>query len=287
MKKNSMVLLTIFFLVFVYAFVSVSPVMYMGNDTVKDSLKNSVILTGHRGAGGLAPENTIAAIDTGMSLGVNRVEVDVRQTKDGIVVCIHDNKIDRTTNGKGPVNDFTYNELLQFDAGTWFSSEFKSEKIPTLEEVLKQTLNKVCLVIEIKDGNELYPGIEKNVVDLIHKYNAKQFAIVHSFNDSVLLRIHKIEPEIKLHKLFIIDFPLLPIIYDGNFRITNLEYYSFVEEFSVFLPFITKGLINDVHKLNKKINVWTVNDSTKIKRLINLGVDGIITDYPNYIQRKK
>ncbi len=265
----------------------ISPVLYRGKDTVNDSLLNNITITGHRGAGGLAPENTLAAIDTGLSLGADRIEVDVRQTKDGNVVCLHDDKIDRTTNGKGFVNKFTYHQLSKFDAGSWFSSRFKDEIIPSLEQVLKRTLNKALLLIEIKDGDEIYPGIEKKVVDLINKYQAQSWTIVHSFNDSVLFRIHKIDPGIKLHKLLIADFPFLYLLYDGNFRIIKLENYSFVDEFSVFLPFTTKRFIRHVHKMNKKVNVWTVNDEYKINRLINLGVDGIITDYPNYVQKKK
>jgi glycerophosphoryl diester phosphodiesterase len=265
----------------------ISPVIFYGKEILSDSLPNTIILTGHRGAGGLAPENTLAAVDSGLMYGVDRIEVDIRQTKDGIVVCIHDEKINRTSNGEGLVNELTYSKLSKFDAGNWFSPKFKDEKIPTLESVLQKTINKAVLLIEIKDGNEVYEGIEEKVVNLINKYQAKQWAIIHSFNDSVLYRIHKIDPEIKLHKLLIADFPFLYLIYDGNFRITKLENYYFVDEFSVFLPFATKRLISHVHKMNKKINVWTVNEKIKINRLVNIGVDGIITDYPNYIKRNK
>jgi glycerophosphoryl diester phosphodiesterase len=286
MKKASMILICIFFLLFVYAFIMVSPVLYSGKNIVQISQIKKNSLTGHRGAGGLAPENTIAAIDKGIGLGVDRVEVDVRQSKDGIIVCIHDSSIDRTSNGNGVVKELSYNELLKFDAGSWFSEEYKNEKIPSLENVLKTTINKVILLIEIKDGDEVYKGIEEKVVALINKYKAREWAIIQSFKDSVLLRIHKIDPEIKLHKLLIVDFPFIPLIYDGNFRITNFEYYDFVDEFSIFASFATSRIIKKVHGLNKKINVWTVNDSIKIIRLINLGVDGIITDYPNYVSRK-
>jgi glycerophosphoryl diester phosphodiesterase len=286
MKNSTMVFFIIFILVCVYVFSMISPVMYYGKDKVPDSLMKNITITGHRGAGGLAPENTIASIDTAISFGVNRIEVDVRQTKDGVVVCLHDDRIDRTSNGKGLLNDFTHRDISKFDAGSWFSPEFKNEKIPTLEQVLNKTMNKVCLLIEIKDGNEVYPEIENKVVGLINRYHAKDWAIIHSFNDSVLFRIHQLDPGIKLHKLLITDFPLLYLFYDGNFRITKLENYFFVDEFSIFLPFVTKSFITKVHQLNKKVNVWTVNDSVKIKRLLNLGVDGIITDYPNYILKK-
>jgi len=81
----------------------------------------------------------------------------------------------------------------------------------------------------------------------------------------------------------ITDFPLFHLIFDGKLRITNLEFYQFVDEFSTFYPFTTKRMIKKVHAMNKKINVWTVNDSIRINRLVNIGVDGIITDYPNFV----
>lgn len=264
----------------------ISPVSFYGNDKVSDSLISGIVVTGHRGAGGLAPENTLSAIDSGLSYGVDRIEVDVRQTRDGVIVCMHDDKIDRTTNGKGYVNEYTFKELSSFDAGSWFSADFKNERVPGLEQVLQKTINKAVLLIEIKDGNERYPNIEEKVISIINKYKANSWAIVHSFNDSVLFRMHKLDTEIKLHKLLVADFPFLYLLYDGKLRIIKPENYFFVDEFSVSMPFATKKFIDKVHKLNKKVNVWTVNDKIKINRLINLGVDGIITDYPNYIKKK-
>jgi len=285
MKSSTMVFLIFFTLVFIYFFLMISPVLYTGNEVSNDSVVQNVTITSHRGAGGLAPENTISSIDKGMALGADRIEVDVRQTKDKIVVCLHDSKIDRTTNGKGEVDNYTGKELAGFDAGSWFSKEFKNEKIPTLEDILQKTLNKVHLLVEIKEGGEIYPEIEKNVVDIINKYKAKEWVIIQSFNDSILTRIHRIDPEIKLHKLLIVKFPFLYLLYDEDFRINKLQNYDFVEEFSVFLPFTTKALIKEIHRMNKRINVWTVNDSVRINRLLNLGVDGIITDFPNYIKK--
>jgi len=280
-----MIFLIVIFLFIVYFLSMLSPALYRGKVTVKDTILNKIILTGHRGAGGLAPENTLVAIKAGLSNKVDRIEVDVRQTKDGQVICIHDDTIDRTTDGKGDVKDLSFSQIRKFSAGIKFSEKFKDEKIPLLDEVIKLVKDSATLVIEIKDGDEIYPGIEKNVINLINKHKAKSKTIVHSFNDSVLFRIHKMDKDIILHKLFIADFPYLQLLTDGNLKITNLEYYSFVSEFSVYYKFTNRRLIKHVHKLNKKINVWTVNDINTIGRLINLGVDGIITDYPNYLGR--
>ncbi len=260
-----------------------SPALYSGNSKRNSPLIDKISLTGHRGAAGFAPENTLSSIKKALEFNTDRIEVDVRQTKDNVVVCIHDKTINRTTNGNGAVNELSFNDLRKFDAGSKFSKKFKNEKVPTLEEAIQLINGKSKLVVEIKDGNELYPEIEKRVVNIINKHNAKDWVLVHSFNDSVLLRINKLDSEIILHKLLIADFPIFYLIYDGKFRVTNLDFYNFVDEFSCYYPFTTRRLIKKVHSLGKKINVWTVDDSISINRLINLGVDGIITDYPNFV----
>ena len=283
MKKAFFIFLSLVFLIVIYFFIALSPVLYSGEDSLaKDT---PVILTGHRGAGGLAPENTLAAIQKGLDNKVDRIEIDVQQTKDNIVIVMHDLSIDRTTDGKGLVKNLTYRELKKYSAGIKYSEKYKNEKIPSLNQVLKLINQQATLVIEIKEGDAYYPGIEQRVVSSIHKYHAKSWVIVHSFNDKALKKIREIDKDIVLHKLFIADFPFIPLIYDGEFKFTNLEQYAYATEISTFYPFTTQSLIDKIHSLNKKINVWTVNDSIKINRLINMGVDGIITDYPNYLKR--
>lgn len=284
MKKVFIIFLSSVFLITGYFLVALSPAMYSGEDTLKKSM--DIVLTGHRGAGGLAPENTLAAIKKGLENKVDRIEIDVQQTKDNVVVVMHDLSIDRTTNGKGLVKDLSYKELKKYSAGIKFSKKYKDVKIPSLNQVLKLINKQATLVIEIKKGDDYYPGIEKRVVAAIHKFHAKSWVIVHSFNDKALKKVHLLDKDIVLHKLFIVDFPFIPLIYDGEFKFTNLEQYAYAKEISTFYPFTTQRLIDKVHSLNKKINVWTVNDSIKINRLINMGVDGIITDHPEYFGRK-
>jgi glycerophosphoryl diester phosphodiesterase len=284
-KRGNIVFLIVIIFFIIYFGSMLSPALYMGNAKSTDSLINNIVLTGHRGAGGLAPENTIAAVVAGLSKGVDRIEVDVSQTKDRQIVCLHDSTLDRTTNGKGNIKNLNYSELKKISAGLKFSESFKDEKIPLLNDVLEIVKDKATLLIEIKDGNEIYPGIEKNVIDLIKKHQAKDRTIIHSFNDSVLFRIHRMDSTIVLHKLLIADFPFLQLLTDGDLKISNLEYYHFASEFSIHYLFATRRFIDHVHRLNKKVNVWTINDSIKINRLINLGVDGIITDRPDYLKR--
>ena len=248
------------------------------------SFSQKVTLTGHRGAAGYAPENTLSSIRKALEIGVVRVEIDVQQTKDGVVVALHDRTLQRTSNGKGEVKNFTFNQVQRLDAGSYFSSDFKGEKIPSLDEIFELVDGKSILLIEIKDGGEYYPNIEENILSSIEKYNAKDWVIIHSFNDLPLIKINKIAPEITLHKLFVGKLPWFPLFLDTKIRYNSYENYPYVNEFSFNHQFVNKATIDQVHALGKKVNVWTANDSIRIQQLIELGVDGIITDYPLYLK---
>jgi len=277
-KWISRILLFLLFIV-VYLASALSSVLFFGQD---EALRK-VTITGHRGAAGLAPENTLAAIRKGISLNVDRIEIDVQQTADGVVVVMHDETLDRTTNGEGLIKDKTFLEIRKLDAGSSYSPAFKGEKIPSLEEAL-QTVNGQCyLIIEIKKGNDFYPNIVENTIDLIKKYNAQDWCIMHSFNIDVLIKANQLMPDLRLHRLWVYKFRGLPLIYDGSFNALNIEKYPFIEEYSIMYNFANMGIINQLHEQGKKVNVWTVDDNIHINRLINLGVDGIITDRPDLV----
>ena len=232
-------------------------------------LSAQITITGHRGAAGYAPENTLSAIKKGLALGVDRIEIDVQQSKDGVVILMHDKTLKRTTNGKGYIRNKTWAELSQLVAPAEFAATFPNEKIPTLEEALLLINGKAQFVIEIKDGNSYYPNIEQHIVDLIHQYNAHKWCIIHSFNDAALEKIHELDATLPLHKLFVSGL--------GK----DLKKWDYVQEFSVNEHFVSKKMIEKVHALGKKINVWTVNDKAKMQELITMGVDGIITNFPD------
>jgi len=243
-------------------------------------------ITGHRGAGALAPENTLTAIKEGLKYHPDRIEVDVHQTKDGKVVIMHDRTIDRTTNGKGKIKDYTYAELEKFDAGSWFSDKFKNERIPLLNDAVKLINGRAVFVIELKDGDEYYPNIVKNVVDIIKRNNATGWCIIHSFRTHILEQVHQIAPEITLHKLFIGKLSLLPVFVSAGFM---PEYYSFekhpyITEYSLNYLFANRRVIKIIHNRGKKVNVWTIDNKEKYLKLRNLGIDGFITNKPNEIK---
>ncbi len=239
----------------------------------------------HRGAAALAPENTLAAVEKGLAYNPDRIEIDVQQTKDGSVVVLHDVTLDRTTNGSGLVKDHTLAEIKELSAGSWFGEQFANEKVPTLEEVLELINGQSTLIIEIKQGGYYYPDIEKNIVDIIDRYNAKDWCIVHSFSTAVIKQMHELDPGITLHKLFTAKLRFTPLIKSAEFwELYRFQDFPYIEEYSIHYRFANKKIISKIHAMGKKVNVWTVNDQKTIERLLGLGVDGIITDHPEWFE---
>lgn len=278
MKKFLRFLFFLLLAALVYASFSVAP-PFVTKTLVRQG--HDLTITGHRGAAGLAPENTMPAIKEALKYKADRIEVDVRQTRDGILVLMHDSTVDRTTDGSGLVAARSLKELQELDAGEWFSAAYSGTKIPKLEEVIKTVRGNSELLIEIKEGNWRYPGIEKSVVDLINKYELKDSIIVQSFYDDVLFRIHEIDPDIRLHKLFIADTPLFHYDADG-FRFVKFDRYEIVEEFSIMHHFASNRFLKKAKSMGKRVNVWTIRSEDKGRKYIKMNVNGLITDYPNY-----
>lgn len=245
------------------------------------------LVTAHRGASGYAPENTIAAVKRALEIGVDRIEVDVQQTLDGVVVCLHDKTLNRTTNGEGKVGKMTFAELSQILANKGFEDQFPTEKVPTLDAVFELLDGQTQFVIEIKAGRSTYPEIEDNVVRLIKKYKAEKWALVHSFNDRVLEYLDDNYPEIRLQKLFVAKPSWLPLMLDFRLHFAALSDYDYVEGFGVSKGAVNGHLVERIHGLNQVIHVWTVNSEDDINDMLELGVDGIISNYPDRVKQLK
>jgi glycerophosphoryl diester phosphodiesterase len=284
MKKSNSILkkiiISIFVLVGLFIVdVSLSLSSILFTSVSNDRQINNYTITAHRGGGETKyPENSISAIKSTLdgNMKVDRIEIDIHQTSDSVLVVMHDKSIDRTTTGKGLIKDFTYQELLKYQL---YNSD-NEEKIPLLEDVIKTIDGKCKLVIELKYGHSFYPDIEKRTVDMIKKYNAEEWCIIHSFDDDILQNIHILDTSIFLHKLLFVKLKFLPIIIDNKVRIKTLEDYQYVDEFSIFYLFANKEVIDKSQKMNKKINAWTVNNNEKKKKLLQIGVNGVITDFP-------
>ena len=247
------------------------------------SNKPEVKVIAHRGGSHLAPENTMAAFKNAIKLGVDMIEIDVEQTKESVVVVIHDATVDRTTNGTGAVDTLSWDYVKSLNASqSWKGDNYKDEKISTLDEVLELLKGTgVTLLIEIKEGSERYPGIEKRTVDAIQKFNAYSWAIVQSFNKKAIDRVKQDDENIK-------TFYLLG---RSNFR----DYYNKIrreKEQNPSLKFNYDGLavsykawskqsLDSVKQMGLETYAWTVGDTLAMKELIDNGITGIITDDPD------
>jgi glycerophosphoryl diester phosphodiesterase len=223
----------------------------------------------HRGASSLAPENTMAAFRKAADLGADGLELDVQFSKDGKLVVIHDEQLNRTTNGKGLVKDYSLAELKELDAGSWFSPEFANETIPTLEEVLAE-FQGMHINIEIKSGVILYPGIEKAVLNLVSKYKLEEKVLISSFNHYSLAECKKINPETGTGILYMAG------LYEPWDYAKKLGCYSIHPLFYGVQPEIIQGC----KKNGLAIYAWTVDDLTHMKALLQGGIEAIITNRP-------
>jgi glycerophosphoryl diester phosphodiesterase len=242
------------------------------------SSKRTVEVIAHRGGSRLAPENTLAAFQNAIDLGVDMIEIDVEQTSDSVVVVIHDSKVDRTTNGKGSVDSLSFDYIRTLDAGSRFDKSFENEKIPTLDEVLDLINGKVKLLIEIKEGSERYPEIEQKTVNVVQNYNAYSWVIVQSFNKKAIDRVRRLDKGIKTFYLLGRNFDeyYAELRSDNNPEL-KLNYDGIAVHHSKLSP----ESVDSVKQFGLEVYTWTVDEVDEMKKMMDAGVDGIITDSPD------
>lgn len=230
-----------------------------------------IILVGHRGAAGLAPENTLPAFDTGISYHMDLVETDIRQTADGHIVIMHDRTVNRTTDGKGAIDKMTYAALQRFNASLSFPGYKNVTRIPLLSEVLEKVKTAGSrLLIEIKDFH-LYPDLVPHLVNTIKETGSENNVAVFSFDERPLELIKQQLPGVTTG-LFSVGYkmpsPGLKVDYVCPNWITLLYFPSVVES---------------IHKKGLHILVWTVDSPFWMRYLIAKKVDGIISDRPDLL----
>lgn len=226
----------------------------------------------HRGSSGTHPENTLAAFKDAATLPIYGVEFDVHLTKDGEIVVIHDEEIDRTANGTGFVKDMTLAQLKQYDFGSKFSETFKGETIPTLEEVLQVYLHTDhCLNIELKSDVIDYVGLEEKVLALVNTYDLADRVVMSSFNHEAIKRTKKLQATIKTAPLFLNEMADEPLQYVEGLAAQSLHTSGKLMEQIDVSAFNATG---------KSVRVYTVNKVEQAKQLDALGVEAIFTDYP-------
>ncbi|GKV66134.1 MULTISPECIES: glycerophosphodiester phosphodiesterase [Sporosarcina] len=227
----------------------------------------------HRGASGQFPENTLPAFEEARKVGAAGIELDVQLTKDGQVVIIHDETLQRTTDGTGYVQDLTLQQIKKLDAGSWFSPSFQHESIPTLEEVfqwMKKDGNSLQVNIELKNNVIHYKGLEEKVLALIEAYHLEERIILSSFNALSLQRVRMLHPTIETGYL-IAGKP------DNAVWIANEIGANAIHCQPVYA---LSSYADEAKKAGFPLRVYTVNRMEELEGLMEVGIDTVMTDEP-------
>lgn len=228
----------------------------------------------HRGASSLAPENTLAAVEKALELGVEIVEIDVHRSLDGELVVIHDATVDRTTSGKGRVRDFNLSELKKLDAGRWFKLRFWGERIPTLREVLETTKDHAITLIELKGERT-----EVRTVELVRELGMENQVIIQSFDFQQIQKVKQRAPE----------FATMWLVREPEHSDNPAQAANWMANITEFVGatgigirhnWYTPELLATALERGLAIFVWTVDDKVALQRFIDAGVQGIITNRP-------
>ncbi|WNF37669.1 glycerophosphodiester phosphodiesterase family protein [Bacillaceae bacterium IKA-2] len=227
----------------------------------------------HRGWSGKSPENTLAAIKLAVKEpSISAIELDVQLSKDGIPVIIHDFTVNRTTNGEGFVKDLTMKQLRSLDAGSWFSPDFKGEKIPTLEEVLQTVNGKKILNIELKVAGELYAGLEEKVIETIKIFKVEKDVMITSFDHKRIQKVNKLTSSIKTG-LIILGLPTL---------IEEQLNYTKATILSMSFPYLTTKFVKSHIQNGRTVIAWVPNSKVEIAFVKAIHPDIVIcTDFPD------
>ncbi|GEO06213.1 glycerophosphoryl diester phosphodiesterase [Adhaeribacter aerolatus] len=248
-------------------------------------LRRKISLIAHRGASDAAPENTLAAIKKALQGPADYIEVDVHQTKDGEVILMHDATVNRTTDGHGAIAKLTLAEIKKLDAGLWYDSAYRHEKVPTLAETLQLVRGRKKLLIEIKKGRDgFYKGLEHKILTIIRENKAQNWCILQTFYDPVLENIWKNELAVPTHKLIVAKIPFLPLYFDHRIRWGSFDKYDRAIAINANQYFTTQGFVKELHNNGFKTYPWTVDDPQAINRVLALGADGVITNTISHLE---
>lgn len=233
----------------------------------------SPLVIAHRGASAYAPENTLAAFRMALEQGAHAIELDAKLTKDDVVVILHDGTLDRTTTGSGTIHLQKYQDIRDLDAGSHFSPEFRHEHIPALAEVLEAVGRQMLVNIELTNYIRPWDSLPERAFHIVNKYNLENRILFSSFNPLALIKIKRIDPNLARALL----------IHPGEPRLIRWLFQILIkgEAFHPHYSLVTPRLITDRKRESTRVNVWTVNQVEKMEQLMNWGVDGLITDYPD------
>jgi glycerophosphoryl diester phosphodiesterase len=253
-----------------------------------DQTTERPLVMAHRGGKGLWPENTLYAFEQAVAMGVDVLEMDFHSTADGVLVLMHDDTVDRTTNGTGPIQALTLEEVKALDAGYhWSSDDGQSHPyrgqgitVPTVEEVF-QAFADMPLNIEIKPAE---PSLAEPFCQLIRDYEMTERVLVASFHQEVMKAFRAECPEVATsagENEIIVLFALSKLLLERAYTLPAEAVQ--VPEYRGNLHVITTRLVKAAHNRNLEVHAWTINAVEDMEHLLDLGVDGIITDYPDLL----
>lgn len=238
----------------------------------------SPVIFAHRGASAHAPENTLPAFELALRHGADGVELDAKLSRDGQVVVIHDPTLERTTDGSGRVNRHSLADLRTLDAGAFFSVEFRGTKIPTLEEVFETVGRRAIINVELTNYSTPRDPLVEKVCALISKHAMQDHILFSSFLTSNLTRAARLLPEVPRGLLAL-----------GGWLGAWARSFGFVfGDYQALHPHISNAgpeQVRRVHRLRRRIHVWTANTPEAVQRLHEWGVDGIFSDDPQMAVR--
>jgi glycerophosphoryl diester phosphodiesterase len=234
-----------------------------------------VLVVGHRGALGHAPENTLASFEKGLECGADILELDVHLTADGELAVIHDDDVSRTTDGRGAVRAMTLAELRRLDAGSWFDGRYRGERVPSLADVLAWACGRVELLVEIKGGPRPAPGIEEAVVAAVRAAGMLDQVMAISFHHPSVRRVKELEPSLATGILYAAQ--LVDTV--GAARAARAD------SVRPGWGYWTAELVREVHAAGLVAHAWNANDEARLEHLVQLGVDSVGSDYPDRLRR--
>lgn len=258
-----------------------------------DAKEHQVLNIAHRGASAYAPEHTIPSYKMGDRMKGDYIEIDLQMTKDGHLIAMHDETLDRTTDGTGQVKDYTLAQIKKLDAGSWFNQKYpqyakkkyEGLEVPTLDEVFKHFGNNKKYYIETK-APEVYPGMEEELLRILKKHGLTTkmklkngHVLIQSFSQASLLKMHHLNP----------DVPLVQLLwYETPGKITDEELET-IKQYAIGVgpnfQKIDREYVQQVLKHGLEIHPYTVNQKADMKTLIDWGVTGMFTNHPDRLRK--
>ena len=227
----------------------------------------------HRGCSGRAPENTLAAIRQAIDVGADMVEIDVTMTADGHVILLHDETLDRTTDGVGAPTDMTLDEIRRLDAGSWFGPEYAGERIPTLAEAFETVKGRVLMNVEIKTEAVAH-GVVPKVAAAINEHEMIDQVVVSSFSPEALRLMKITDPAIVTASLFNKE------LHTGRDPLEIIQEVG-SRGFNIAAKRVTEAMVERCRNHGFPVAVYTVNEPAELRRLKDMGVNAVFTDHPD------